>query len=41
MGLWGVFIGPIVASCLYALLQIFNTELGELSTLKKQPQAGT
>lgn len=40
MGLWGVFIGPIVASCLYALLQIFNTELGELSTLKKQPQAG-
>lgn len=40
MGLWGVFIGPIVASCLYALLQIFNTELGELSTLKKLPQAG-
>lgn len=27
MGLWGVFIGPIVASCLYALVRIFNTEL--------------
>jgi len=27
MGLWGVFIGPIVASCLYALVKIFNTEL--------------
>jgi predicted PurR-regulated permease PerM len=31
MGLWGVFIGPIVASCLHALVQIFNTELQELS----------
>lgn len=31
MGLWGVFIGPIVASCLHALIQIFNTELQELS----------
>lgn len=41
MGLWGVFIGPIVASCLYALLQIFNTELKELATLKQQPQSGT
>lgn len=40
MGLWGVFIGPIVASCLYALLQIFNAELKELATLKKQPQPG-
>lgn len=27
MGLWGVFIGPIVASCLHALVQIFNAEL--------------
>ncbi|HLJ12577.1 MAG TPA: AI-2E family transporter [Planctomycetaceae bacterium] len=27
MGLWGVFIGPIVASCLHALIKIFNTEL--------------
>jgi predicted PurR-regulated permease PerM len=27
MGLWGVFIGPIVASCLHALVKIFNTEL--------------
>ncbi len=31
MGLWGVFIGPIVASCLYALMRIFNTELFALS----------
>jgi predicted PurR-regulated permease PerM len=41
MGLWGVFIGPIVASCLYALLQIFNTELSDLATLKRQPHSGT
>jgi predicted PurR-regulated permease PerM len=27
MGLWGVFIGPIVASCLHALIKIFNAEL--------------
>lgn len=27
MGLWGVFVGPIVASCLYALMNIFNHEL--------------
>lgn len=31
MGLWGVFIGPIVASCLYALVQVFNLELKEFS----------
>ena len=31
MGLWGIFIGPIVASCLFALIQIFNAELNELS----------
>lgn len=30
LGLWGIFIGPIVASCLFALIQIFNTELKEL-----------
>jgi predicted PurR-regulated permease PerM len=35
MGLWGIFIGPIVASCLYALLQIFNAELKELT--KERP----
>jgi len=34
MGLWGVFIGPIVASCLHALVKIFNTELTELSKEK-------
>lgn len=31
MGLWGIFIGPIVASCLYALVQIFNIELKEMA----------
>ncbi len=31
MGLWGVFIGPIVASCLHALVKIFNHELIQLS----------
>jgi hypothetical protein len=34
MGLWGVFVGPIVAACLYALVKIFNTELRELSRTK-------
>lgn len=34
MGLWGVFIGPIVASCLHALIEIFNTELKEFSAEK-------
>ncbi len=27
MGLWGVFIAPVVAACLHALIQIFNAEL--------------
>jgi predicted PurR-regulated permease PerM len=31
MGLWGIFFGPIIASCLYAMVQIFRTELAELS----------
>lgn len=31
MGLWGIFIGPIVASCLFALIQIFNTELKDFA----------
>lgn len=34
MGLWGVFIGPIVASCLHALVQIFNAELRAFSKEK-------
>lgn len=38
MGLGGVFIGPVVAACLHALVQIFNTELKELS---KQKFSGT
>jgi predicted PurR-regulated permease PerM len=31
MGLWGVFIAPIVASILHALVVIFNTEISVLS----------
>ena len=31
MGLWGVFIGPMVACFLYAIVRIFNTELKEFS----------
>lgn len=31
MGFWGVFIGPIVACFLHALIQIFNVELKEFS----------
>lgn len=31
MGLWGVFIGPIVACCLHALVKIFNEELQQLA----------
>ena len=31
MGLWGIFFGPMVASCLYAMVQIFNAELAQLS----------
>lgn len=31
MGLWGVFIAPVVAACLHALMQIFNAELRAFS----------
>jgi len=34
MGLWGIFVGPTVASCLHALIQIFNTELKAFSEEK-------
>ncbi|MEX0718010.1 MAG: AI-2E family transporter [Planctomycetaceae bacterium] len=39
MGLWGVFVGPIVASFLHALVQIFNTELNEFSMAKQAERA--
>jgi len=39
MGLWGIFVGPIVASCLHALLKIFNTELLAFSEQKQQRAA--
>lgn len=32
MGLWGVFIAPVVAACLHALIQIFNAELRAFSS---------
>ncbi len=31
MGLWGVFIGPIVACCLHSLIEIFNVELRDIA----------
>ncbi|MEM9702192.1 MAG: AI-2E family transporter, partial [Planctomycetota bacterium] len=31
MGVWGVFVGPVVAACLHTLLEIFNSELKEFS----------
>lgn len=34
MGLWGVFIGPIVACFLHALVLIFNKELKEFSKMR-------
>lgn len=37
LGLWGIFIGPIVACCLSALAKIFNQELNEV--LMQRPQA--
>lgn len=37
LGLWGVFIGPIVASCLHALVKIFNHEIVELSRERFAP----
>lgn len=36
LGLWGIFIGPIVASCLFAIIQIFNDEL---KSFDNQPPA--
>ncbi|MFN0051648.1 MAG: AI-2E family transporter [Planctomycetales bacterium] len=41
LGLWGVFIGPIVASCLHALVRIFNTELQAFSLERQLPAAAT
>lgn len=34
LGLWGIFIGPTVAACLYALIKIFNLELKSLSEMQ-------
>lgn len=41
MGLWGVFLGPIVACCLHSLLEIFNSEVRSLSapTTVTEPQS--
>lgn len=40
MGLWGIFVGPIVASCFSALLQIFNQELRDYAR-DTHPPPGT
>ncbi|MHC4877723.1 MAG: AI-2E family transporter [Planctomycetota bacterium] len=39
MGLWGVFIGPIVACCLHSLIEIFNSELREASPVEPTTEA--
>ncbi len=36
MGLWGVFIAPVIASCLYALIRIFNEELVDITQMQKE-----
>jgi predicted PurR-regulated permease PerM len=45
MGLWGVFIAPVVAACLHALMQIFNAELKafsqERTAGREGPDVGT
>jgi len=38
MGLWGVFIGPIVACCLYALIKVFNAELDQFSAMRREAE---
>lgn len=40
MGLWGVFIAPVVACCLYAMIRIFNEELCELARVQKETSPG-
>ncbi|WP_166821374.1 AI-2E family transporter [Thalassoroseus pseudoceratinae] len=39
MGLWGVFIGPLLASILHALIQMFNTEL-QVLTIPTESRGG-
>lgn len=39
LGLWGIFFGPIIASCLYALVQIFLTELRSFPSQEAPPAA--
>lgn len=40
IGLWGVFVGPVIASCLHALVEIFNKELMSEATAASQAAAG-
>ena len=40
LGLWGIFIGPIVAPCLFALIQIFNEELRALAKEREAAAVG-
>jgi len=35
LGLWGIFVGPIVACCLSALVKIIRQELNEVLAMKK------
>jgi predicted PurR-regulated permease PerM len=43
LGLWGIFIGPIVACCLSGLVKIFNRELNDVllqRSAEQKPPAG-
>jgi len=39
LGLWGIFVGPIIASCLTALVQILHEELNEVLATTPAPTA--
>ncbi len=36
-GLWGVFVGPLAASCLYALAEVFKQEYNRITGLEPLP----
>lgn len=40
-GLWGIFIGPIVASCFTAALQIFNQEVRKMAQERQESAPAT
>ncbi|MEM1062700.1 MAG: AI-2E family transporter, partial [Planctomycetota bacterium] len=41
LGIWGVFIAPVIASCLHALVQVFNSEIREIGEVKPERKAAS